>query len=226
MSGSGWHSVCGAANRCTFAIELTRDANWRPCSWGTLGAPPHRTRDHVRRAVLGAPQLTHLAAIRVESNAVRVPAHAGPIPAAWRREEQVVTVAWPELLARFLGDAGFGDDSGAVLYDSPEGQNAAMLAWILEYLGRSDVYLMGSFFEAWKAEGREVLYKPLQPFLKNFTARPDRSVRATLSCAMAGRCRAGKGPAKSGPPGYGLSWQSGRAWSPSRRVRARISVAS
>src|SRR5438132_14310707 len=75
-------------------------ANWRPCSWGTLGAPPHRTRDHVRRAVLGAPQLTHLAAIRVESNAVRVPAHAGPIPAAWRREEQVVTVAWPELLAR------------------------------------------------------------------------------------------------------------------------------
>ncbi len=28
-----------------------------------------------------------------------------------------------------------------VLYDSPEGQNAAMLAWILEYLGRRDVVI-------------------------------------------------------------------------------------
>src|SRR2546428_12922107 len=86
----------------------------------------------------------------------------------------------PELLARFLGDAGFGDDSGAVLYDSPEGQNAAMLAWILEYLGRSDVYLMDSFFDAWKGEGREVVYKALPPIPKHFTALPYRSGPGTV----------------------------------------------
>jgi thiosulfate/3-mercaptopyruvate sulfurtransferase len=86
----------------------------------------------------------------------------------------------PELLAGFIGGAGFGDDSSAVIYDSPEGQNAAMLAWILEYLGRNDVHLMDAFFEAWKAEGREVLYKPVQPSEKTFDARPDPSVRATL----------------------------------------------
>jgi thiosulfate/3-mercaptopyruvate sulfurtransferase len=86
----------------------------------------------------------------------------------------------PELLADLLGKAGLSDDSTPVVYDSPEGQNGAMLAWILEYLGRTDVHLMECFFEAWKASVHEVLYKPVEPSPQTFTARVNCSVRATL----------------------------------------------
>ena len=54
----------------------------------------------------------------------------------------------PESLADLIGNAGLGDDSMAVIYDSPEGQNAAMLAWILEYLGHADIRVVEAFFEA------------------------------------------------------------------------------
>lgn len=85
-----------------------------------------------------------------------------------------------ESLAGLIGNAGLGDESIAVIYDSPEGQNAAMLAWILEYLGHVDVCLLETFFEAWQASGREVLYKPVVQPSKTFTGRLDPSVRATL----------------------------------------------
>src|SRR5689334_4866979 len=85
-----------------------------------------------------------------------------------------------ELLVRLIGNAGIGNDSIAVIYDSPEGQNAAMLAWILEYLGRTDVCVMESFFEAWKASGREVLYKPVALASRTFATRINPSVRVTL----------------------------------------------
>src|SRR6516225_8211067 len=86
----------------------------------------------------------------------------------------------PESLADLIGNAGLGDDSMAVIYDSPEGQNAAMLAWILEYLGHADIRVVEAFFEAWKASGREVLYKPVAQPRKAFTGRLNLSVRATL----------------------------------------------
>src|ERR1700735_3505983 len=59
----------------------------------------------------------------------------------------------PAALAEFLGGggAGLGDSITPVLYDSPEGQNAAMLAWILEYLGRRDVLILDAYYEYWKA---------------------------------------------------------------------------
>ena len=37
----------------------------------------------------------------------------------------------PDALAEFVGRCGIGDSSTPVLYDSPDGQNAAMLAWLL-----------------------------------------------------------------------------------------------
>jgi len=86
----------------------------------------------------------------------------------------------PEALADLIGNAGLGDDSIAVIYDSPEGQNAAMLAWILEYFGRTDVHLLDAFFEAWKASGREVLYRPVAQRWQTFTARVNPSVRVTV----------------------------------------------
>jgi thiosulfate/3-mercaptopyruvate sulfurtransferase len=86
----------------------------------------------------------------------------------------------PERLAELIGNAGLGDDSSPIIYDSPEGQNGAMVAWILQYLGRTDIGIMESFFETWKTSGREVLYKPLSLPEKTFTPRLNPSVRATL----------------------------------------------
>ena len=86
----------------------------------------------------------------------------------------------PKSLADLLGNAGLGEDSTAVIYDSPEGQNAAMLAWILEYLGHADIRVLETFFEAWKVSGREVLYKPVARPRKIFTSRLNSSVRAVL----------------------------------------------
>lgn len=86
-----------------------------------------------------------------------------------------------DALAEFIGGAGLGDGVIPVLYDSPEGQNAAMLAWILEYLGRGDVVVMDCFFETWKAAGREVRYKPVDAPARRLTARVEPSIRATLA---------------------------------------------
>ncbi len=86
----------------------------------------------------------------------------------------------PDALARWIGAAGLGEKTAPVLYDSPDGQNAAMLAWILEYLGRTEVHLLDVFFERWVAEGREVFYKPVQAAAKTFTARVNPQIRATL----------------------------------------------
>src|SRR5216683_6760323 len=90
---------------------------------------------------------------------------------------KLVAPAW---VAERIGGAGLGDATTPVLYDSPEGQNAAMLAWILEYLGRIDVHVMDAFFEQWKAAGREVRYKPVEGASKRFTPRVNSTIRATL----------------------------------------------
>ncbi len=85
-----------------------------------------------------------------------------------------------EQLAGALGEAGLGDDVTPVLYDHQDGRNAAMAAWILEYLGRSDVHIMDLRYEAWKDQGREVLYRPVQTEPRPFSVRLNPSVRATL----------------------------------------------
>lgn len=87
----------------------------------------------------------------------------------------------PAALAAFIGGAGLGDSAMPVLYDSPEGQNAAMLAWILEYLGRRDVVILDSYYESWKSQGREVRYKPVTVAATKFTARETPAIRATLA---------------------------------------------
>ncbi|MGH7916026.1 MAG: sulfurtransferase [Candidatus Binataceae bacterium] len=83
-------------------------------------------------------------------------------------------------LALWLGGAGLGDETAPVLYDSPEGQNAAMMAWLLEYLGHPNVELIEAFFEQWKIEGREVLYKPVEVAPRRFSARVNPAARVGL----------------------------------------------
>ena len=87
----------------------------------------------------------------------------------------------PEQLAAAFGEAGLGDDVIPVLYDQHDGRNAAMAAWVLEYLGRDDVHIMDILYESWKDQGREVLYRPVTPDARPFTPRLNPSVRATVT---------------------------------------------
>ena len=87
----------------------------------------------------------------------------------------------PESLGRWLGAAGLCEEPTPVVYDSPDGQNGAMLAWILEYLGRTDVHMMNVFFEGWVAQGWEVFYKPVAVAARTFRARVNPRIRAALS---------------------------------------------
>ena len=89
-------------------------------------------------------------------------------------------------LARWIGAAGLSEQKVPVLYDSPEGQNGAMLAWILEYLGRADVHLLEVFYERWLAEKREVFYKPVEAIPRTFTPRVNPQVRVMLNDLRAG----------------------------------------
>ena len=89
-------------------------------------------------------------------------------------------LAPPEQLAVAFGDVGLGDDVIPVLYDHQDGRNAAMAAWALEYLGRDDVHVMDLLYDAWKEQGREVLYRPVPTEARPFTVNLNPSLRATL----------------------------------------------
>ena len=89
----------------------------------------------------------------------------------------------PEQLAAVFGGAGLGDDITPILYDHHDGRNAAMAAWVLEYLDRTDVHVMDLYFDAWKDQGREVLYRPVAAGPRSLSSRLDPSVRATIDDA-------------------------------------------
>ena len=86
----------------------------------------------------------------------------------------------PEQLASAFGAVGLADDVTPILYDHQDGRNAAMSAWVLAYLGRSDVHIMDLRYEAWKGQGREVLYRPVPTSAASFTARLNPAIRASL----------------------------------------------
>lgn len=83
-------------------------------------------------------------------------------------------------LTRWVRAAGLDEKKTPLLYDSPEGQNGAMLAWILAYLGRSDVRMLDVFYERWVAEQREVFYKPVAGTPATFTPQVNARIRVTL----------------------------------------------
>lgn len=96
------------------------------------------------------------------------------------------TLLPPEALARWLGAAGVDEQIIPVIYDSPEGQNGAMLAWILAYLGHPDVRMLDIFYEGWVAQRRDVFYKPIRAAATTFTPRVNPQVRVTLDELRAG----------------------------------------
>jgi thiosulfate/3-mercaptopyruvate sulfurtransferase len=84
-------------------------------------------------------------------------------------------------LEQAFGEVGLTEDATVVLYDSYDGQNAAMLSWVLEYLGDRNVRILSSYFESWASGGqREVLYKPVRPQPRHFAAKQNKAVRISL----------------------------------------------
>lgn len=86
-----------------------------------------------------------------------------------------------EELARWIGAGGLDDTKTPVLYDNFDGQNAAMLAWLLLYLGRTDIHIMEMFWEKWIADGREAFYRPVEPTARTFTPRIRNDFRVSLA---------------------------------------------
>lgn len=85
-----------------------------------------------------------------------------------------------EQLQHWLRAAGLDDQRTPVVYDSFDGQNGAMLTWLLEYFGRRDMHVLSIFYERWVAEGHEVFYRPVPPVPGNFTAHPNPRLRVAL----------------------------------------------
>jgi thiosulfate/3-mercaptopyruvate sulfurtransferase len=84
-----------------------------------------------------------------------------------------------ETLSKQIGDAGLDSRRSPILYDSFDGQNSSVIAWILEYLGRDDVHIMDRFYDHWVAEKREVLYKPVEATPRSFNATIHSAIRTS-----------------------------------------------
>src|SRR3989442_5575247 len=73
-----------------------------------------------------------------------------------------------ERLAEIFGKVGVDLDSTVTLYDSYDGQSAAMLAWLLEYLGHPRVKILSNYLEGWVKHGGQILYRPVPTEPKSF----------------------------------------------------------
>ena len=88
-------------------------------------------------------------------------------------------------LTEFFGSVGLGNDTALTLYDGGDGRNAAMIAWVLTYLGYTDISIMDLFFEEWAASGRPKFYRPVRPTANQFTPQVNPQVRADLEAVAA-----------------------------------------
>lgn len=99
------------------------------------------------------------------------------LPMSKLLDPKTMALLSPDQLSRIFGEAGMDAKSTAVIYDDYDGQNAAMLAWSLEYLGLADVALLSPRLGGWTGEGRELLYKPVSQTPKNFETDPNANLR-------------------------------------------------
>jgi thiosulfate/3-mercaptopyruvate sulfurtransferase len=104
-------------------------------------------------------------------NAVNIP--------AYKSFDANLALLSVDALAKQIGAAGLDEHHSPIIYDSYDGQNSSVTTWILEYLGRDDVYIMDRFYDQWLAEKREVLYKPVQATARTFTPHVNASIRIT-----------------------------------------------
>jgi thiosulfate/3-mercaptopyruvate sulfurtransferase len=102
-----------------------------------------------------------------------------PLPEVYDRES--LALFPDEKLAEIFGKIGVDFDSNVVLYDSYDGQSAAMLAWLLEYLGHSRVMILSTYFEHWVKQGGQALYRPVPVEPKTFSKKPGGQTRALVN---------------------------------------------
>ena len=60
-------------------------------------------------------------------------------------------------LEAVLGEQGIGPDTSIILYSADKNKMAAYAYWTLSYYGHRDLYLLNGGFDAWLADGRDVV---------------------------------------------------------------------
>ena len=86
-----------------------------------------------------------------------------------------------ERLVEVVGKMGVDMDSTVVLYDSYDGQSAAMLAWLLEYLGHPRVSILSNYLEGWAKNGGKILYRQVDNEPRSFNLKTGFPSRANIN---------------------------------------------
>jgi thiosulfate/3-mercaptopyruvate sulfurtransferase len=86
-------------------------------------------------------------------------------------DRETLAIHSEERLAEIFGKVGVDLDSTVALYDSYDGQSAAMLAWLLEYLGHPRVMILSNYLEGWVKHGGQILYRPVPAEPKIFSRK-------------------------------------------------------
>src|SRR5712691_3332298 len=96
-------------------------------------------------------------------------------------DRETLAIHSEERLTEIFGKVGVDLDSTVALYDSYDGQSAAMLAWLLEYLGHPRVMILSNYLEGWVKHGGQILYRPVPAEPKIFSRNLGGRGRALLN---------------------------------------------
>jgi len=80
-----------------------------------------------------------------------------------------------------LGRLGLTRETPVVIYDEGFGPLAAQFAWLLDYYGHTQVYLLEGGWEAWEEAGGEVSTEEVTPEPALYAAEPESSKLATAN---------------------------------------------
>ncbi len=89
-------------------------------------------------------------------------------------------------MAQAFGEAGLDESKRSLVYDAADGRRGAMMAWVLEYLGRGEVALCALLYEGWARQGFVVSTEPVTPQPRQFQAAVSPGKRITLEELRAG----------------------------------------
>lgn len=81
----------------------------------------------------------------------------------------------PEKFASRVRKLGLGDGNRVVVYDRHGLRSAPRVWWTFRVMGHRDVAVLDGGLPKWKAEGRPLDDRPIQPQERHFTARFDRT---------------------------------------------------
>ena len=118
-------------------------------------------------------------------------------------------------LAQAFGEAGLDDSKRALVYDGGDGRQGAMMAWVLEYLGRGEVSLSSLLYEGWVQQGYAVSREAVTPQRRHFNTRINPNKRVSLEELGSGKdvklldvrsAQEHEGPGGHLPGSFNLPW--------------------